>query len=575
MNQITSPVDYAMAQITKAPSGFVDNTLITMTYDWTTRKITATSSSGIIEIIENRQLYSYTNAQFAAIMPAHDAGVSNTCYFLIFQNGVLSWSETPWIFSQVQVAIVCWNPTVSATKVYKGFMLKEDHGLMDWESHEEAHLGLGTLLISGGEIADYTLNSTTEANQAFSVAATVIKDEDIDHSLATLPADGSDYVIMYRNGTGANNFTWVDTGNTIPYIKVGGTLAYNQKTAGGDDGTYQMTALNSNTQRVNYYLLACPNGNTGRFRYFLIPGQTLYTTLSAAQAENFALLKLGDLKTKLVETYPCVQITMKRDGASTSVIEAVANIRGTRNSIVTGGAITGLHSSLSGRSDLGQHPLAAIEAISADKVIVSKSDGAGGFNIGETTTTTTEINKLNSSAGNAFKLVGFDSAGDTRVDGDDAHILALGSTAKRPGGADYPAITPLNGMIRYNTDLQIHESYRGTSPTGVWACIGSRYSNTTLDPTGDGTLIIDPSLFPAGITCSGYEIKIKIVVTATSASEVLKIYSVNDNGTWKASVISVCGTDTGADVKIDSATGALYVDGVTGTAKVRVDGFTY
>ena len=177
-----------MAAITKEPSGYVDNTLITQTYDPATRKVTITSSSGFIQIAENRKIWT---AASPIVTDAHTnpGGSATHPFFLTFSNGAFSWSGSPWEFYQVQIAAVTYNDSLTP----KGFFIDEKHGLMQWQAHEGFHDGLGTVLISGGTIADYTLASTVEANQKFSIAQTVIKDEDIEHTLNTIALGGGNY----------------------------------------------------------------------------------------------------------------------------------------------------------------------------------------------------------------------------------------------------------------------------------------------------------------------------------------------------------------------------------------------
>lgn len=439
MGRVSSNIDYPLYQITKDPSGFVDNTLITMTYDASTQKITITSSSGVIQIIEKRKLYSIASPFTSS---AHTAGVGVKSYYLIFSNGSFTWSESPWTFDQVQVAIVLWN----STQTPQGFFLKEPHGLMPWQDHEHFHQAVSTLLMSGGTYGTITppTSAATEASPAptqLSVDTTTIEDEDISHQLNSL-ASGANYTILHRGTSpGAGDWNWI-TSNTFPYYTAGtGVVRYN--TAAG-----AWTALSATNQRCNYYCAAVPNGAAGTFRYVFIPGQAVYTSLAAARAESFNSIALGTLATSLPEFFVFMQITVKYNNASSSIIEAITYLRGNRTITVGSGSALSVHNTLSGRDAATQHPLAAIYPVNSNRVIVSN---AGGTAIEETTTTTTEVNNLDTSAGKAHQVLSFaPTTGAPRTSTTDALIGAVGTTAQRSG-------FETEGMFRYNTTLRVFE----------------------------------------------------------------------------------------------------------------------
>lgn len=549
MGSIQSNIDYPLYTITQDPSGFEDPSVITMTYDETTRKITITSSTGFVKIIENRKRYSFASPY---VTDAHADFVGINTYYLTFSNGSFTWSTTAWTFNLIQVASVIWN----STQTPKGFFVKEPHGLMPWQAHEHFHQIDGAILISGGTLANYTPLNTTDAGLTFSIPQTIIEDEDLTHTLSAL-ADGGPYTILSRSGA-SGDWIWSTT-NTVPLLRDGSAQVYvNQLVT----GSWALTAVGrSNNDRINYYVCALPNGNSGLFRYIIIPGQVVYSSLTAAQAESFQSLSLGTLSTILPELYPFAQVTYRRNSSTTSYIEAVTYLRGTSKSIVGSGAVASNHNSLSGRDAASQHPLAAIYPVSTNKVIVSNAAGTA---IEETTTTTAEINTLNTSAGNAYKLVGFNASGAPRVDGTDAHILAQGTTAERP--------TPSAGMIRYNTDLGIYESYQ-TAASG-WIMVGRRWGAGALSDAGSGTTVFTPPSGGGGLpTCVGYNIFLRI--NNGTNSQLLKVCAANDNGTWRGSVESVGGVDLNPTISVTDATGALVVDGINGTYKFGVEGFIF
>lgn len=376
---IQSNIDYPLYQITKDPSGFVDNSLITIAYDSTTGVATITSSSGKIEIIEKRKLYSFTSP---VVTSAHSLVFSGiTKYYLTFSNGAFTWGTTPWTFDQVMVMAAVWN----STQTPKGYMEKETHGLMAWQDHEHFHQTVGTILTAGGTYGTITVPTAAATEGApsptqLSIDATTIEDEDIEHTLNALSA-GSNYTIYYRNTTpAAGDWAWI-TSNKFPYYTsaADGRVSYNSPTGG-------WTATTANTNRVNYYCLAVPNGAAGVFRYIFIPGQTFYTSLSAARAETFQNLSLGTLSSQLPEYFVFMQITVKRESVTSSSIEAITYYRGNRAITVGTSASPSVHNTLSGRSDAGQHPLAAIFPTAANKFVVTN---AGNTALTESTPTVT------------------------------------------------------------------------------------------------------------------------------------------------------------------------------------------
>lgn len=547
MGFVSSSIDYTLAEITKDPTGFRDNSLITETYDPTTRKITITSSSGIIEIVQNRKVYSFASP---IVSDAHANTVGAATFYLKFADGAFTWSNTLWAFYEVQVAIVVWD----SANTPQGFFLKECHNTMPWSCHDEFHFGLGTLFKSGATLSDYTLKTNTDAALTYSIAQTIIKDEDLPHTLAAL-ADGGPYTIFQRTGT-SGRWSWSIT-EAVPFLRTGAAApAQRNYDAGGGTG-WTVEDATPNGQRVNYYILAVPNGNAGSFRFIHIPGQTFYSTLSAATAESFNSLSLGTLLDSLPEFFLFAQVTYNRV-ANAAVIEQVTSLRGNRFSVIGSTAAPTVHNSLSGRTALAQHPTTAIYGATQDRVIVTQNDGGGGVNLIETSTTTAELNSLNTVAGKAFYIMSFDSTGAPRYDGTDAVRMATGTTAQRPTGAA--------GMVRFNSELGVFESYRGT----FWAQNGGQWATGNL--AAGGTTVFTPPTI-SGATCTGYDLLLKI--DNGTNNEMLKINGNLSNTTWIGTISSVGGTDLATTIAIADATGAVTITGINGTYKYRVEGFIF
>lgn len=555
MGGFVATIDYAMANMLKDPSGFLDPTLITMTYNEVTGVISIYSSTGIIQILENRKLYSLPGTIGSPLnIAAHTLATGS--YWLVFSNGSFAWQGTVWTFDKVQVAKVIYD----TAQTPKGFFLKECHDLLQWQAHQEFHEKIGTTLGGPVVLTGYTLLNTTDAGLTFAIPQATIDDEDLHHTLAPL-ADAGPYTIFQRVGA-AGVWNWSTT-NTIPFLRDGSAqVLVNQFIT----GSWVMTAAGrSNNDRINYYVAAVPNGNTGLFRFIIIPGQVVYNTNALAVAESFSQLSLGTLLSDLAEIFVFAQVTFRRINTTNSYIETIQTITGSAKTTVASALSPSNHQTLSNRNTLTQHQLMAIEAISAGKLILSQADGGGSFNLTESVVTKSEVETLQTNVGNAYKLVNFNKLGVPRADGTDAHMLAYGTTAQRPG---LSGDTDIIGMIRYNSELEIHETYRAAG----WACIGHRWSAGTL-VLGGGSVFVPPNI--VGAICSGYTLLLNLTRTSDNASQKVEIECEQNNSVWEASIISVGSVNLASGIVVSDTTGEVTISGVTGTFKAKADGFIY
>jgi hypothetical protein len=557
-----------MAGFMKDPSGFLDPSLITMSYDAATGVISMYSSTGIIQILENRKMYSFAATLLAPLnITAHTLATGS--YWLTFTNGVFVWTGSSWTFDKVQVAKVIYN----TTQTPKGFFIKECHDLMQWQTHQELHEKIGATLSAPTVLADYAITTgagITDADLTYSIPQTVIDDEDLHHTLAAL-ADGGPYTILQRSGV-AGTWTWLTT-YTVPFLRTAPSLIMRRNYDAGGGTGWTTAAATGTSQRLNMWVCAVPNGNTGLFRYIIIPGQTFPTSSGTALAETFAQMSLGTLLVDLAEIFVFAQVTLKCDSAAgngRTAIETVTTITGNSRSTVASALAPSNHQTLSNRNTLTQHQLMAIEAISAGKAIVSQADGSGGFNLTESATTEAELALIHGNIAKKYTLLGFDELGGLRYDGANAHILAYGDTANRPGGSARPTETASIGMIRYNSELEIHETYRAAG----WACVGHRWSSGALVSAAPGTDVFSPPSI-AGAMCTGFSLMLNLTRTADNKSEKVMIEAELDDTTWSGSVISCGTTDLAALIAINAATGVVNIQGITGSFKLKADGFIF
>jgi len=294
----------------KDPSGWNDNANIAQTYNSTDRTITLTG---------NLQ-YSWRGAVRTIASPwtssAHSA--TNGTYFLYSVDGVnFTWSTTPWTFSDLMIAFVDYG---AADK----YSIREVHGLMPWQAHEEFHQNIGTYLLSGGTLSGYVFSSVTPANRRPIVSAALIKDEDLQTTNPIL--NSSLYTKMFLASTGTTNFT-VETADIVPLS--GANPYWNQFTG----GAWQQTLM-SNNSYMNIWLIAVPMASdisSQKYRYLWMQGQS-NGTLAQQQARNPGDQNLGQLSSIATEFVFIAKIII-RYTAGDWTIEQVDVITGTRNSV--------------------------------------------------------------------------------------------------------------------------------------------------------------------------------------------------------------------------------------------------
>jgi len=195
-------------------------------------------------------------------------------------DGTLTNSTSPWTLAdtKVPVAIVEWND--SNTPKY--ILAEERHtARMPRWVHSYLHFTRGTVLESGGAVADYVVDGSTDDDNTFSITETKVWDEDIQNTCSAL-ADGdgttNTYHVAFR--TAADTWSWEVS--PVPYrYTAAGYIQYDSS------GTMTQGAA---SKYYNTYLLA--TNYAGAARFTVIHGQGEYSSLAAAQAERFSDLTL-------------------------------------------------------------------------------------------------------------------------------------------------------------------------------------------------------------------------------------------------------------------------------------------
>lgn len=303
--------------ITKEPTGFTnpENVIITGNGD---RTITLTGS--------NWDAY-YLGLKNTTIIsgwtsPAHETDTTKA-YFLIYDGSTIDWIDastlTDTFFDNLLICLAFYNNT-DANWVYQ----RECHGLMQWQVHRAEHLTIGTYKRSGGTLADYNLNSTTEADRRPSISACLIYDEDLLTTNSLLEAGGT-YTQFYLSGAGATANFITSQSDIIPLST--NQPYYNQFTG----GVWQQTLM-STSYYANIWLFALPMAlgtNSQKLRFLFVQPQREFSTLANAQSENINSISLGALINLTSEFAGIVKITIRYIGGNWQLIE-INNLTGTK-----------------------------------------------------------------------------------------------------------------------------------------------------------------------------------------------------------------------------------------------------
>jgi len=193
---------------TKEPSGFIDPKDVVVTGDPTNRTVTLTGT------VEAYWRGAVIPALVSGWESAAHANTTTNVYYLSYDGTSFAWTSTTWTFDKVQIAYAFYDPT-AATWVY----LRETHGMMGYESHQETHDNIGTYKQSGADLASYVLDSTTAANRRPTLP--VLNDGSYTHAelvgagaVATFDISNADIVELSTNNPYYNEFTggaWQET----------------------------------------------------------------------------------------------------------------------------------------------------------------------------------------------------------------------------------------------------------------------------------------------------------------------------------------------------------------------------
>ena len=277
-------------------NGFLNQTETTLAFDASTKVFTLGSVGASWSYYRAGIKYTVAGPKTINLTTVDAVLVDGAKYFIRINSndGTLSASKIPWTLldAEIPVAIIAWNNTLNP----KFFLQEERHScLIDRREHYYLHSTRGTQYVSGADVSGYSVLTTTDAANSFSIGQGVIADEDIILTV-TAQADGngtdpSNYVVMTRNGIG--NWVWAYSDMPFKYAP-SGYIEYDL------NGT--TTPVNAGNRFVNTYLVLTNTQGIGR--HVIVSGQGVYTSTTLAYAETFANFDLsGFPKTEWLGLY--------------------------------------------------------------------------------------------------------------------------------------------------------------------------------------------------------------------------------------------------------------------------------
>ncbi len=265
------------------PTGWVNNSGITISYSASARTITLT---GDLRYMWQGDLKTLTSPWVSS---PHASGDAN--YYLYSTDGVnISWNTSVWDFTALMICGVTLQTSISP----RNFALSELHSLMPWQAHREFHQTIGCYRLTGGGLTpgSYVLNSALDTDTTPSFDSATVKDED---NITIIPSllKGS-YTNMY---IGPNSKAYISTGNAFPFLSSGSYMLVNDPISGVNN-------VGINKGYYNVYQILIPVASDSQsqlYRMIMLQPQATYSTLTAAQGENTNSLIFGDLSAQIAE----------------------------------------------------------------------------------------------------------------------------------------------------------------------------------------------------------------------------------------------------------------------------------
>jgi hypothetical protein len=245
-------------------------------------------------------------------------------------------------------------------------------------------------------------------------------------------------------------------------------IHYNQFTG----GVWTRTAA-ANTRWVNYYLLAVPN--TGTQGYAWVMGQTLHTSLAAAQAETVNNLAFGDMPfTEFAALYK-LTFSAATANANTGKVQLVAASRIVGSSVSVSQTGINDHAALSNLAAAGAHPATSVSTdITNFNGLLSSADTldnlpAAKTNVANTFTAEQSVKSLTVPSATTTAAIDFATEGLKTIS------IAAATTFTASNYANGRSVT-----IKVTCDATLRNL---TFPTG-WVFVGTKPASIAASKVG-------------------------------------------------------------------------------------------
>ena len=253
-------------EATGEPTGFSGNENMTVSYDSTARTFTLTGT-GWKGYYKGEEVTELVNGWVSL---AHEDSLEHS-YFLYYDEGGFQYSVDSMAgFDKLLIAVARYR---TAWK----YGMKENHGLMNPDSHRDFHFNIGTYKQSGGDISGVTLLSTTAIDRRPDVSSCIVWDEDLKTTNDALVS--KTYTQRYLTLT--NTITHaIGASEIVPVLA--SQPYYNLYTG----GNWTQALLPSNSYMTVWLMEIPVTSDVGSqsYRHCFVQGQSISTATAANQA---------------------------------------------------------------------------------------------------------------------------------------------------------------------------------------------------------------------------------------------------------------------------------------------------
>jgi hypothetical protein len=239
----------------------------------------------------------------------HTDSTANNYYGYFKDDNTWTWETSFQGFNNLGWVYVAFVYYKSDAK----FALRECHGLMEWETWGNLHTNIGTYRSGSGGLVTGGISQNTNTAAAIkpTTAEVTLMDEDLPSTVFAVDSGLRTYTTVHFIG-GAPVFT---SGLTWPFLYSGTEIQYNPSAT-------SLAVVGGNNRWVNYYGVYLPvtaDTTSAEYRLVWIAGQAFYTSLLAAQQEDFRSLDTTAFGSVFLEFLPFIRLTIRRDSTYNNI----------------------------------------------------------------------------------------------------------------------------------------------------------------------------------------------------------------------------------------------------------------